>query len=374
MDPPFYPPTYRLINAKRRKARITRGRGTVASRGRLPAAAPLRSLDTLTHTLLGIHLSRLTPFRGVPERVAVWTCVAAANAPDLEMLGSLGGGTSWLFGQQGLNHSLLFAALAAPLIGLGAGLSSRRSLRGLLPALIGVAVAGLAGHLVLDGFTSVGVPLLAPFSPARFSLPWLFPVDGWLWVILGLPLLWGAWKRRRGPIPERALARLSAASLVALSLYVTSCSLARERARFAALAHLPEGVGVAQEVLAFPAPYGPLIWTTLVRTDEQLWVRGFASVLTGGVSPGGTFSTGREDPRVQIALETEVGRRYGWYAQALYRAGATELSDDGSYEVALGDLRFSDPFSDTLPKVLWMRIGPHFEVEDHEVRSAILPR
>jgi len=226
-------------------------------------------------------------------------------------------------------------------------------------------------HLLLDLLTSWGTMLLLPFSHERLALPWLFILDVFVWLILGLPLLRVAWLRRRGGVPDAIVRRTSVGALTLLTLYVALCGVAHARVRRAALEQLPAGAD-PEAVLAYPSPPGPLLWTTLVRTTDQEWHRGFASAITGGVTAAGVVPTGLDDPRVQVALETDLGSTYRWFATALYRVHATPLAADGSYEVTLGDLRFSGPFWNAVPFQLWMRIGADFHVRDWAFRTGIL--
>ena len=192
-----------------------------------------------------------------------------------------------------------------------------------------------------------------------------------VWAILGLPLLRTAWRKRRGGIPDLVVRRSSTAALSVFSLYVAICGLAHERARHLALAALPPGA-VPQEILAYAAPPGPLIWTTVVRTSDETWHRGFASVASGGVTEAGLFPTGLDDPRVQVALETGIGSTYRWFAPALYRAEVTPFAADGSYAVTLGDLRFSGPFTERVPFQLRLEIGADFQLQGWEFRTGFL--
>lgn len=319
-------------------------------------------MDNLSHSLFGAHVSRLPAFRGVAPRLAFWTAVAASNAPDVDGLLRFAGAQHYVFDHRGITHSLVAVLVLAPAVALIARAAGRGSSPAFAPLLV-LSIAGVLGHLLLDLLTSWGTMLLLPFSSARLALPWLFILDVVVWLILGVPLLRTAWQRRRGGIPDAIVRRRSAAALSVFSLYVGVCGLAHNRVREAALSALPDGEK-PEAVLAYPAPPGPLIWTTLVRTSDQAWHRGFASALTGGVTTAGVVPTGLDDPRVQVALETELGQAYRHFATALYRVNATPLSDDGSYEVTLGDLRFSGPFWDDVPFQLWMQIGNDFRVRD----------
>jgi len=329
-------------------------------------------LDNLAHTLFGVHLSRLPAFRPLPPRLAFWTGVVASNLPDADGVLRFVSRETWIFEHRGITHSIVGALAMAPLLAWAAAALARRPLPQVIAPLLGLSLAGLAGHVLLDYLTAWGTMVLLPFSHDRLSLPWLFVIDPIVWLILGLPLARTAWRRHRGALPDRILRRSSVVALTAFSVYVAASGAARERARGAALAQLPDGAGRPVEVLAYPSPPGPLLWTTLVRTEDQVWHRGFASVITGGVTWVGAMPTGVEDPRVQVALETEVGATYRWFADALYRVEASPLRADGSYEVVLGDLRFTGPFREEVPFQLHLEIGPDFRVRRWSFRTGHL--
>lgn len=326
-------------------------------------------MDNLSHTLLGVHLSRLRPFRRLTERQAFWTATFAANVPDVDGLLRFAGNPTWILDHRGPTHSIVGMCLLAPAIALLASALSRG--RAPLAPLVGLSFLGVASHLFLDLITSWGTMLLLPFSDARLSLPWVFIADPVVWLILGLPLLRIGWKRWRGPLPVRVVQQTSLAAATVLLLYVGLCGLAHERARRTALAALPEGARPV-EVLAFPSPPGPLVWSTLIRTENHRWHRSFVSIL-GGVVPSGSVPTGLQDPRVQVALETRLGQAWSRFAAAPWLVAATPIAADGSYELTLGDLRFSNPFRERVPFLLWMRIGPDFQVEEADFRTGTLP-
>ena len=328
-------------------------------------------MDNLSHTLLGAHLSRLPAFRKISPSLAFWTAVAASNVPDVDGLLRFVSERAHLFEHRGITHSLAGLLAIAPLVALAAAAIARRPLRTHFLPLLALAAAGVAGHILLDVLTSWGTMILLPFSHARVSLPWLFILDVVVWAILGIPLLRTAWRKRRGGIPVRVVRRSSQAALAVFSVYVALCGVARERSRAVALRQFG-GDGQPVEVLAWPSPPGPLIWTTAVRTEDQVWHRGFASVVSGGLTRIGELPTGLEDPRVQVALETELGSTYAWFADALYLVDVTSLRADGSYELILGDLRFSGPFWEEVPFQLRMEIGPDFQVRDWDFRTGRL--
>lgn len=320
-------------------------------------------MDNLAHSLFGAHLSRLPAFRSLPPRVALWTCVAASNVPDLDFVLRFAGEDRYVFDHRGITHSLVGLLVLAPFCAFAAWLLSRRSRQGSGPAfapLLWVALVGVAGHLVFDVLTSWGTMLLQPFADTRFALPILFIVDPWVWALLGVPLLVTAWRKRKG-IPDQIVRRASVSTLLLFSFYLLLCGRGWLRAREVAL---ETADGQVEEVRVWAAPGGPLLWTTAVRTDGHLWQRSFVSGLTGGSTGGGTFRSGLDDARVQVALETPLGAAYGWFADALYLVDASPVREDGSYEITLGDLRFSSPFWQQVPFQLRLSIGPDFSVVD----------
>jgi membrane-bound metal-dependent hydrolase YbcI (DUF457 family) len=312
-------------------------------------------LDLLTHSLVGLHLARLPSATGIPPGARLLLCLAASNAPDLDRSLLIPLQESLLpIGPAGPLHSMLGAALlAAALAGIAWPLVAPRHRR----TVAFLVTAAVALHLLGDALSVVRLPLLWPLSSRRFGLAWFSEADPWLGVLLAAPLVRDFLADRRAEGRLHLSWRRSRV-LPLVALYLSICAASKVRALQATWAHHRGGAQV-EEVQAYPAGPGPFRWTTLARTDEQLWHRNVFSVL-GSLTPAGTFPTGDADPRMQIALETIAGADFRRSARAPFLAQATGVGEDGSFEVALGDLRFSDPRSDRLPWVLWMRIGPDF--------------
>lgn len=312
-------------------------------------------MDPIFHILVGIHLSLLQGLRTLAWWVRLPLALLATTLPEADRLlpASLRSG---FWGKTGPLHSLAGAGAATLLVVTLCTLVAPQRLRRQLASLF---VAGVAAHLLLDALTIWGLPLAWPLHPGTFGLGWIYEKDPWILFLLAAPLV-VRWLRGAPPTWR---SRAAPSLLVFIVLYVSICGMAKGRAIHVALRSLGAGDGSFEEVRAYPAPYGPLLWTTAVRTDKQRWLRGVASAALGGFTPFGDHPTGEADPRMQVALTTPLGARYGANADALFLAQATDVAEDGSFEVALGDLRFSDPFSDHLPWVLWLRIGPDFSQE-----------
>lgn len=315
-------------------------------------------MELVYHILVGFHLSGLRRLRVLAPGLRLPLVVAAAALPDLDRLlpAVLRFG---FWGKVGPLHSLVGAAAASLLLWSLVAPWLPRPQRRAAAAAIGL---GVGAHLCLDALTIWGPPLAWPLRHEPLALGWVHERDGWVLFLLGAPL---AYRWIRGSFgSRRPLGRTGPSVAVFLALYVAICGAAKGRALRAAVHALDGGDGHFEAVRAYPAPYGPLLWTTAVRTDRQRWVRGVASAALGGVTRLESQPTGEADPRMQVALGTPRGARYRQGADALFLAQVSDLEEDGSFEVALGDLRFSDPFSDRLPWVLWLRIGPDFSHQD----------
>jgi inner membrane protein len=147
-------------------------------------------MDNLTHSLVGLvaakaGLERLSP-------MATTVCVLAANAPDLDILASLGGKWFYLHNHRGITHSIvgtLALALLIPTLFYAGDLILAR-IRKLEPRLKfrGLLIASLilsASHPLMDWTNNYGVRPLLPWNGQWFYGDLVFIVDPWLWLALG---------------------------------------------------------------------------------------------------------------------------------------------------------------------------------------------
>ncbi|MDT4968342.1 MAG: inner membrane protein [Acidobacteriota bacterium] len=147
-------------------------------------------MDNLTHTLVGLAtakagLERLSP-------MATTVCVLAANAPDLDIVATLGGKWFYLHNHRGITHSIvgtLALALFIPLL-FYAGDQVLARIRKRDPSLKlrGLLIASLilsASHPILDWANNYGVRPLLPWNGQWFYGDLVFIVDPWIWLIIG---------------------------------------------------------------------------------------------------------------------------------------------------------------------------------------------
>ncbi len=141
-------------------------------------------MDNLTHTAVGLFLSRAGLNRWTPRASAI--LIVAANIPDLDTVSLFGGAESYLRYHRYLTHSLIALPVMAALSVLLVRLFGRRPLPWLWAWL--AAMIGVASHLALDYTNGYGIRLLLPFSPDYYRLEWTNVVDLVIWAALLLGL------------------------------------------------------------------------------------------------------------------------------------------------------------------------------------------
>ena len=160
-------------------------------------------MDNVTHTLFALTLARTRLWRGRGTTAAL---ALASNAPDLDIVAALGGGSNYLTWHRGPTHGLLGViglGLATALLVRGGDRLIRQA-RGApggggapLGPLLGASVAGVLAHILMDLPTSYGTRVLSPFDWRWFALDLLPIIDIYLLIALAAGLVFG-----RG-LPER---------------------------------------------------------------------------------------------------------------------------------------------------------------------------
>lgn len=129
--------------------------------------------SAFSHAVASIALGRAYASRPLPLRFWVLSAVCA-TAPDIDVLANrFGFDHTTMLGHRGLTHSLFFATALSGTVVL---LFFRKPVEGMMSrkALFAFFFAATASHAALDAMVNgtLGVALFAPFSPARFFLPW----------------------------------------------------------------------------------------------------------------------------------------------------------------------------------------------------------
>lgn len=147
-------------------------------------------MDNLTHSLVGLAAAKAGLERLSPGATAA--CVLAANAPDIDILATLGGKWFYLHHHRGITHSFvgtLALALFIPTLFYAVDLliakvrkrPPRVKFRGLLVASLIVS----ASHPLMDWTNNYGVRPLLPWSGNWYYGDLVFIVDPWIWLMVG---------------------------------------------------------------------------------------------------------------------------------------------------------------------------------------------
>lgn len=300
-------------------------------------------MDNLTHTLVGLALSRAGLNRHSPR--ASWTLALAANAPDVDVLAALAGPAAYLDAHRHLTHSLALVPVMALLAPAVLRAAWRKPLD--WKACYWLSAAGVLSHLLLDWLNLYGIRLLLPFSGTWLRLDLTPVVDPWMLAVLvlasaGPPLsrLVGSeiGEKRGDRRAGRSLARFALAFLV---LYTGGRAVLHARAIELLESHLYRGEP-PRRTAALPDPINPFRWRGLVDAG------GFYSVhaidLNGRFDPlaGQIFSKESGGDAVRRAAETLPFRsflRFNQYPVWSIEAGGGH----GEVKVRLVDLRFGTP-------------------------------
>lgn len=312
-------------------------------------------MEPVTHFLTGACLGRA----GLNRRTALATATLtlAAEAPDLDVLGSVKGSLFGFAHHRGFTHSFLglvpVSGVVVGLIYVIWRLRGRKTRNPDLPPRWGVLFlyAYLAGltHILLDYTNNYGVRPFWPCSEKWYSRDIVFIADpiilGMLVAGLVLPGLFslvneeiGA--RRKGPAGRLAatLALLGVVALWAVRDYEHS------RAVHALEARIYEGADPLR-VSAYPNWRSPFEWAGVVETPNF-----YATMLVDSIAPE-VDPQGRmqilykpdETPATLAAKKSYLGRVYLDWAK--YPVTETEMLESGGYLVRFRDLRFQYPGS-----------------------------
>lgn len=302
-------------------------------------------MDNLTHTLMGVALSRAGFNRLTPQ--AGWLMVAASNVPDADIVLSFASPLVYLDQHRGPSHGLAWAPLVAllPLLLWRVLMRGRAVGRREWLGAYGASLGGVLIHDLIDCFNTYGVRLGLPFREDWVWLDWLPIADPWIWAMLAVAiaatqlsrLLSGEMGARR-PTGRAA----SIAALILMVLWTGGRGWMHERAVAVLDARLYDGER-ALRVRALPAIESPLRWRGLVRTAGA-W-RTVEVNLLEEFNPDAARV--HYDPAPSAALTaakaTRAGHSFLRFAQAAAWRVDPAPEPEGAVLVSATDLRFGDP-------------------------------
>jgi inner membrane protein len=299
-------------------------------------------MDNLTHSLTGLMLSRAGLNRWYPR--ADLLLILSANVPDIDFVAIAGGPLYYFEQHRGITHCIAAAPVMALLCVLVV-CAIERSMRGWLAAW-GLALAGVASHLLLDWTNTYGIRMFLPFSARwiHLDLNNLFDLLIWAVLLLGWlgPMLAKLVSSEMGAQPGRGRGM----AIVALSFFLVydfGRFLTHQRALEILNSRIYQG-GPPERVAAFPtAGVSPFAWLGWIERPE--FVMHFPLNVREDFDPAAGTIIYKAPPSAAIdaarqARPVQVFSRFAQYP--LWSETAVE-SPPGAHEVKLGDWRF--PFN-----------------------------
>lgn len=147
-------------------------------------------MDNLTHSLVGLAAAKAGLERLSPG--ATIACVLAANAPDLDILATLGGKWFYLHHHRGITHSFvgtLALAILIPcffyIVDLVVARIRKRPPRVRFLGLLVASLVVSASHPLMDWTNNYGVRPFLPWSGDWYYGDLVFIIDPWLWLTVG---------------------------------------------------------------------------------------------------------------------------------------------------------------------------------------------
>jgi len=296
-------------------------------------------MDNLTHTLIGLSLSRA----GLDRHYARATplLLLAANAPDCDIVSAVRGGFFYFTCHRGYTHSLLGAPVLALALALGF-CALDRSLRK-LPAAFVLALAGVGSHLLLDWTNTYGVRFLLPFSSHWFSLDLVTLIDVWIWAALILATV--------APLIGRLVSSEVGAragtgrgwavfALLFVSLFDAGRGVLHQRAVNTLESRDYDGVAPLKAG-AFPTPANPFEWIGVVETPQT--IRRYHFNLLGSFDPdvGDVFQKPESSAAIHAASRTAQFRAFLDFAKYPLWSAVPVTVPESATRVTLRDMRFS---------------------------------
>ena len=302
-------------------------------------------MDTLTHTAIGLFLSRAGLREWTPRATSI--LLIAANAPDIDVLSALAGPGAYLHYHRYLTHSLAAMPVMAAAVVLVVRVAGRKQVpwgRAWCAAL-----AGVASHLLLDWSNPYGIRLLAPFSGVWLRLDTTNVIDLWIWAVLLLgllaPLLAGlvGSEITSGTIRPRRHGRAAAiAALLFVLLYDCGRGIAHARAVAMLQARVYQDMPPLRAA-ALPGAANPLRWRGVVETRGAFALADIDLTRDFDPSRATIFEKPDDTPAMEAAGRTALFREFLHFSQyPLWRVLPVADPENGRQVDAM-DLRFGTP-------------------------------
>jgi inner membrane protein len=284
-------------------------------------------MDSLTQITLGAAVGEAVAGRQGQKKAPLWGAVLG-TLPDLDVLANpfLTEAQSLAF-HRGPSHSLLFALLAAPLLGWGLAWLHRNGPSWKRWATLVGAV--LLTHIGLDCLTSYGTQVFWPFSRTPVVIGTIFIIDPLYTVPLAAGLLTALWWEPSAR--ARRWANYAGLALSSAYLLVTIGNKLHVEAVFEA--SLQSQDLAAERVFTKPTAFNNLLWMAIAEGDDGFYV-GYYSLLDDDRQVSFEFVPQNKN-LLGNAIDNPFVDRLRWFSKGYY---VVRRAPDGS--LTIQDLRF----------------------------------
>jgi inner membrane protein len=304
-------------------------------------------MDNLTHTAIGLYLSRIGLGRWSPHGTAI--VLLAANIPDIDVVSAAGGPLNYLAYHRHLTHSLLLLPVMAWAAVVVVRLVGRKPVRWTWAFF--AAVLGVASHLALDWTNVYGIRLLLPFSSRWLRADTTGVVDLWIWAVLALGIAAPFLARLVGSEIGSSTARerhhgrgFAWFALLAVLLYDCARGVLHARAVASLASRLYDGA-VPERIAAMPDPLNPLKWRGIVETQGSYVIQDLNLAMDPVSGRGAIFHKPDSEPAIDAARLSPAFQGFLRFSQyPVWRVTPYPALENGKL-VEASDLRFGTPLA-----------------------------
>jgi len=299
-------------------------------------------MDNLTHTLVGVALSRSGLGKYCPRTGLL--LIIAANIPDIDMISLLQGQLRGLEIHRGYTHSLIGLPFMAALAVALTALFSRQKLPWRSAWLI--ACVGVGSHLLLDWSMTYGVRLFLPFSSRWLYLDLFSLTD---WVVLAVLLLSLAAPFLNRLVSEEIGDRrgsgrgLALAALFFIAAYGGFRGILHQRALSQLQSRLYADLGAPLQFAAFPNALNPFSWRGIVEGEHAYRIYTVPALGQFDSGGGSTLYRSPWSPALKAAGDTAQFRYVLYFSRFPYWQKDPVPDEKRLQLITLSDLRYGLP-------------------------------
>jgi inner membrane protein len=299
-------------------------------------------MDNLTHTLVGVALSRSGLGKYCPR--AGLLLIIAANIPDIDMVSMIQGQLRGLEIHRGYTHSLIGLPFMAALAVASTALFGWRKLPWRVAWLI--ACVGVGTHLLLDWSMSYGIRLFLPFSSRWLYLD-LFSLTDWVMLAVLLLALAAPFLNRlvSEEIGDRSGSGrgFALAALLFIVVYGGVRGVLHQRALSQLQSRVYADLGPPLQLAALPNSLNPFSWTGIVQGEHAYRLYTVPALGQFDPTAGAILYQSPWNPALQAASDTAPFRYVLYFSRFPYWKKDPISSEEQLQLITLSDLRYGSP-------------------------------